>query len=609
MNRIDRLPALCAVFLTAGVLLLLTLSGVGIASEHSNSPAGNGGPAHDVYLPATLSDYPSEGFTHLELSLSHDVISAGQSVSLTVTTLNDFDEPVYDSFFDIAVTINGRSEHEDDEIPLTSHEDGTYSGVITPTTTGQYFLNATIFDEAEEEPLAANDGATLQVAPALATAIATMATTTAILPELEGDADEAEFLLITRDEFLNAGPPPSSSDVECTSDNADIQPATYGLANSIALAVAMEATAYGAAEFTCEYLPTGHTVTEQVFYAPWEVEMKAEGLAGRGFRTDSFFDVHVGINPPGDGTGWQTVTGTIAYEGASGVDFEGCEDAFPNFEVACVEEPGAIHFAATALSSSGVSEPAVPFTMSFTTPATPTEIVEDAFTVADLNLYDTTFSPIAYDAAVLEPVILFPFAVKPTKELTMSVYIVEGAATNDDVVEDVEQLEVGLNANAFLCHCDYYIDIDLVTTTIPITDWRKIDEQGNGLDRLDRDGDGEYDGKGEYNDLDNAKDEGYFDDGDDTENVYYVPGISSGALGVTYSPDGQIGVDNDADHDNLTLFHEKVHELDLRKDGDFDVHDSPDDPNNDQGARDPDNIMNYEDTGYGLTPEQCEELF
>jgi hypothetical protein len=36
-------------------------------------------------------------------------------------------------------------------------------------------------------------------------------------------------------------------------------------------------------------------------------------------------------------------------------------------------------------------------------------------------------------------------------------------------------------------------------------------------------------------------------------------------LGTTYAPNGQVAVDNGEDGDDLTLYHEKVHEMDLRR--------------------------------------------
>jgi hypothetical protein len=77
---------------------------------------------------------------------------------------------------------------------------------------------------------------------------------------------------------------------------------------------------------------------------------------------------------------------------------------------------------------------------------------------------------------------------------------------------------------------------------------------------------------------------GYFDPVSDTITIYYVPGIGRGALGETYAPSGQAAVDNTRDYDGWTLFHELLRVLDRRKDGDFDLHNSPDVPNDVQSA-------------------------
>lgn len=296
-------------------------------------------------------------------------------------------------------------------------------------------------------------------------------------------------------------------------------------------------------------------MTAAVVHAPWHLRLQnPEGQEGRGFVPASFFDVFVDVNPPGGGTGWQTLSGTVQIPGSSEVQFVDCQSTSPTqFEAFCTPQPltgptQSIDF--NVVSAAEITQAVTPFTMTFATPPTATTIVSDLMDVAAFNPYDPTLTPIAYDLSLLDIADVFPFAIKPTRQLAMQVYIVEGAATSTDVMSDVNVLEGSFNLN----------------------------------------------------------DEGYFDDGADTENVCYVPGIRGGALGTTYSPDGQIAVDNGSDHDNFTLFHEKIHELDLRHDGDFDVNDSPDDPDNDQGARDPHNGMNYDDMGPFLTPQQCEEL-
>ncbi len=172
----------------------------------------------------------------------------------------------------------------------------------------------------------------------------------------------------------------------------------------------------------------------------------------------------------------------------------------------------------------------------------------------------------------------------------------------------MDAAQAAFNLNAILCNCGFFVVFNPIFTTIPASDWRRIDTDGDGLDRYDRNGDGDYDDPGDNNDLFNAMNLGYYDIGADTENIYYVPGIRGGALGTTYWPNSQVAIVNSKDNDDLTLFHEKVHEMDLRKDGDFDVKDSPHDPTNAQGARDPGNAMNYDDTGPNLTKTQCDEL-
>ncbi len=90
-------------------------------------------------------------------------------------------------------------------------------------------------------------------------------------------------------------------------------------------------------------------------------------------------------------------------------------------------------------------------------------------------------------------------------------------------------------------------------------------------------------------------------------------------MGTCYPPNGQVAVKNSVDSDDLTLAHEKVHEMDWRKDSDFDVEDGADmdalktgiqkDPTADsQGVYNDGNLMNYAKTGQIIGHEQGREL-
>ena len=190
----------------------------------------------------------------------------------------------------------------------------------------------------------------------------------------------------------------------------------------------------------------------------------------------------------------------------------------------------------------------------------------------------------------------------------MHIYRVVGQADNASINEDVKAAEDGFNLNARNCTCGFFVKFNVTITDIPADSWRDIDKDGDGLDRHDANGDGDYGDPHDHNELLNLMNLNFFDVGANTENIYYVPGIKGGWLGMTYKPNMQIAIDNSKDGDNLTLMHEKVHELDLRKDGKFDINDSPKDVGNAQGARDRDNIMNYDNTGTSLTRKQCEFL-
>jgi len=261
------------------------------------------------------------------------------------------------------------------------------------------------------------------------------------------------------------------------------------------------------------------------------------------------------------------------------------------------------------------------FSVSFSTLAVP-DVTECQFEVcpATFQIQDSEGFPVFEDdgSYPLEYYWL-PFSVKPTKTLHMHIYRVEGSATNAQIADDVQAAEDSFNLNALLCTLGFYVDFTYEITTISTDAWGRIDEDGDGLDRYDANGDGDYADPGDNNDLFNAMNEGFYDVGANTENIYYVPGIRGGAMGTTYWPNQQVAIDNSTDSDNLTLAHEKVHEMDLRKDGDFDVLDGADmndeedgiqrDPAAEgQGAYGSGNLLNYSDTGPLLSGTQAGEL-
>ncbi|MEW5870711.1 MAG: hypothetical protein AB1894_15670 [Chloroflexota bacterium] len=540
-------------------------------------------------------------------SLAADaVVPAGTTVLITATTRDEFGDPTYFASLELSAQVSGRSGTLADEIELLSHGDGVYTGDFAPTVSGDYYLSALGYIESAPDKWAETDEALLTVTPLPVS-----------LVELSG-SHHGPVHLLGRDEYLNPVPDPNPLDYACVSSDPDIevgpllpdpQQPFYSLAADIS------ASAYAVADITCTHLPSGANDVMGVGYAPLILEKRtALGEPGEGFPAESFFDVFTEVQVPYGQPGWKTLSGQIEYTKDSGIVFDGCHATSGAFLVTCTldETPALVNhidFTVAYQPPGAATGELEPFKITFNTPAVSdtsnSNLVVNSFHLYEEPpggeiLYPSVFNDAAWN--------WFPFSIKPLKFLFMHIYIVQGSATQAQVDADVAKAQENFDKNAESCSLPFYVHFIVIITWIPAADWGKIDTDHDGLDRYDRNKDGDYNDKGDNDDLNEAKKLGYYDSGAATENVYYVPSIRGGALGTTYAPNGQVAVDNSKDHDNQTLFHEKVHEMDLRKDGDFDVKDSPADPTNAQGARNPGNAMNYNNMGGDLTPTQGAEL-
>jgi PKD repeat protein len=570
----------------------------------------------------TPGDTPSPTPVITGLTVSTSVTKTTPSQPLTLTVQVESDRPQgLDSFFDVFFHISGR-EVISDRAPAIGRGNGLYQAVWQFTAAGDYEVRAFVVPRGSDQKGALSDPRTVQVEP-IPTEIVALSLSS--MPGLSQPGLANGLLITAYDSFNNVVPNAPPSSIQCAAGSTLLFPQPlppdffHGLGLELppsALAsylyLPLPATDYGVGQVECVHAPSGATAGQPVGFAPWKLQLAdGQGRSGSGFMVNSFFDVFIDIPLPDIvDSGWQTATAQLTWPGNAPIQFVGCQPLLPGVTVECTILPatqGVLEL--NIIVSDPITQSSRPVSIRFQTGVVNGgQVVQSGFVLTEFNL-QSAVGPIAYDPALFGlDLRTVSFTVKPLKQLKLHIYRVEGAATTADIDADVAQAQNAFNLNGLICTCPFFIKFDVVSTTIPITDWLKIDTDKDGLDRFDANGDGDFTDAGENDDLQSAKDLGYFDNGAGTANIYYVPGIFGGALGTTYAPGGQAAVHNHADHDGWTLFHELVHVLDLMKDGDFDVLDSPQDPTNSQGARNPLNAMNYGKMGPFLTAKQCNEL-
>jgi len=445
------------------------------------------------------------------------------------------------------------------------------------------------------------------------------------------------------DAYANVVHNPDPTEFNVFSDNPAIKPSDPlpFLSSDSILLTAITAIDWGMALIDIEHLPSGAVVDDiLVGYPPWKLTFEPDpahpmlptvppelGDRPTGMPADSFFDVYFDIRiPDGFLSGWQNFEVELVWPTDAPITYVSHKSELGNIimVLSVPEDDGMgwwhLNVGGGTIDMTEWFGEQEAFSVTFNTLAVADPIEYSIGVVPfTMQLQDGGGTYIYQDAFGFEGFYDFFFQIKPVKTLNMHVYRVEGAATDVEIQDDVQAAEDMFNLNALMCTLGFYVDFNLTITTIPTADWNEIDEDGDGLDRYDANGDGDYADPGDNNDLFNAMLHDYYDVSPNTENVYYVPGIRGGAMGTTYWPNSQVAVDNSTDTDNLTLAHEKVHEMDLRNDGDFDVDDGADmndtedgiqrDPTAEgQGAYEPGNIMNYGDTGLLLSDTQAAEL-
>lgn len=592
--------------------------GTGIPFPILDGLPGNGGPRCPVTVTPTPTPTettpapdPTPVITGVRVTSSVTQTTPSQTVALTAE-LEGAHLPLVDSFFDVFFIVSSRSVISD-RVPTTSDGAGGYHAAWQFNPAGEYIVDAIAIHKETGNPVAGVRNPQPVHSSPIPIELAQLELTSMAPGSLPGMA--STLLLTGLDQFGNAIPHVPAGSIQCSTDDPAIQlgapaplpgdffdlrtPGAPPLPVHEFLGVTVTGAGYGVADATCVHASSGASASLPVAFAPWRLTFGSPASGpGAGFAVDSFFDITYEIRLPADGgEGWRMAAGQLAWPSEAPIEFAGCEPKLDSIDVICQQPatgngPRTVNF--QIFTEGPMVGDAAPLGLRFKTGAAiSTEAVESTMTVVEL-LLTTESTPVAYDPALFGPTWRsHPFAIKPFRSFTLHIYRVEGAATTADLDADVAQAQQAFNLNGLICACPFFIRFDVISTTIPITDWRQIEPTGDGLDR---------------DAINAAKAEGHFTGSGNTASIYYAPGIRGGALGMTYAPDGQAAVDNSRDHDGWTLFHELVHVLDLKKDGKFDVRDSPDDSNNEQGARNPLNAMNYANMGPFLTPQQCKEL-
>ena len=216
--------------------------------------------------------------------------------------------------------------------------------------------------------------------------------------------------------------------------------------------------------------------------------------------------------------------------------------------------------------------------------------------ITDVHLADVTMQPV-YDEKgmivgyekITHP-LLVPVAVEnvkvvyktaPLVEVLEKYWIVENSGVTEDKIRaDIKKKQEMADKATRECDLDCWYKFVAEFNVIPKGGWDNIAGPDNRLTRAERD-----------NLAGSFKVE-------NRVNIYYVPTctLPRGVLGQWVRGVG-IFIDDGKDFDNLTLAHEVVHELSGSGVKDNEAGAA-------QGATRPGNIMNYDDTGDDLTPQQ-----
>ena len=589
------------------------------------------GPIEEGQISVTVDNPPPPEIASIDLWIDPvPPIDAGAPFTFHAVTKDPAGHTTFDPFLDVFIEISPARSNTGSQVPgdtdraifqMINNGDGTYSLPFFIEPAGLWKATVIVRDNRVADKVAnLIDIELIEVFSLLLSSIDSHYLSSPFGP----------IMFYGRDGLGNTAHA-EPGDFSVLSDNPAIVPGEvmYSETSSDIFLVPFTATNYATANLTVQH--TGSGASEEFFvgYPPWNLTF----WPGVGVPADGDFYVYIHARvPPELMQGWIGGDATIFWPDIfPNIYFVNAFPAMANVDVS-YEGPfynpetssWTLYVSWTSTSPIAITGETTPVSLQFQAPVVDLPL-SSSFTIVDYNLITPAGGRIPYDPSMFRPpsspydFYNFPFVVKPTKTLNMHVYVVMDTAMQEEIETDIGEAEDMFNLNAAHCTFGFYVDFVPTFTEIPVSDWLVIDEDDDGLDRFDANGDGDYADPGDNNDLFNAMSLGYYDSTPSTENIYYVPYMRGLLSGATYWPNRQIAIDNFRDLDNLTLAHEKVHEMDLRKDGDFDVLDGADmnhiapgiqmDPDAEaQGAYQAGNIMNYASTGRSLTEDQAKHL-
>ena len=584
----------------------------------------------------------------VKLDISSETAGPGEPVDVQASTLDRNGNLMHSDFIEVFYTVSPTRSDTMSQTPadtqarvveLHDNADGTFTKTFYSDVAGDFAFSLIVVDTRLEDKISLSDSRMLQVVPGAVAGVA-------IDWGLTGRASTGPVYFYALDAYSNIVPNPNPADFVMNSDNADIVPSDPMLypGDPTLMYVTVEASSWSTAILELEHIPTGAGADKVTWsYTPWRnwvrpwedplmpelpgpLEKHVYGMMADSAALSEQFEVVGDIRVPAAlGDGWQSFSLQMAFPDTGEITLDDVVSQLPNVDVTySVSSGGGWNYVDisgnTTDNSEYTGEQAV-YAMRFTSAAVPTHTYLSVGLVGATMLLknDVETTILAEDGIAFPGYYDIELVLKPVKKLKMHIYRVEGAATDEEINADVKKAQDTFNLNALLCTMEFFVEFTPAITTIPLADWGKIDVDNDGLDRYDSNGDGDYTDAGDNNDLANAMGLDYYDVSAATENIYYVPDIRGGAMGTTYWPNGQVAVKDSVAGDGLTLAHEKVHEMDWRKDGDFDVKDGADmDASKggiqrdltaeSQGAYNEGNLMNYAKTGQIIGHEQGREL-
>jgi hypothetical protein len=495
-----------------------------------------------IYFRLTpLDDDGNPGITSMEdqvtsarLILSSETAGPGEPVDVVASTQDKNGNPKYSDFLQVFYTVSPERSDTMSQtpadtqariVPLTDNADGTYTKTFYSDVAGDFAFSLIVVDTRTDDKTFLTDSGHLQVIPGDVAGIA-------INEYFTASACYGPVFFCALDANSNVIPNPNPADFIVHSDNPDVVTSSPMLSaeDPSMMYVTVEASTWSTAVLEGEHIPTGAPSNKVSYaYAPWrnwvrpwedplmphlpsELTTFTKGILGDSAAYSARFEVVGDIRvPTALGDGWQSFSLQMAFPDTGELTLEDVVSQLPNVDVtySMSLSPGWILVDISGNTTDGseyTGEQAV-YAMQFTSaPVLAQTYLSVGLVGATMLLKNDAGTTIFTEDGVSWPDFYdIEVVLKPVKKLNMHVYRVEGAATDEQVNADVKKAQDTFNMNALLCEMEFFIEFTPTITTIPLADWRKIDTDNDGLDRYDRNGDGDYTDAGDNNDLANAR--------------------------------------------------------------------------------------------------------